>query len=112
MDEVDMREPTGILDKNGVMIHVGDMVSLDGNMTADDSLGELPNGWTFDEKDVYEVYIDPRIGDRKYSLKLGCEPDSPYNRKYMNHAVSLLHSGDVVIKPSSCGCGINGTHTY
>ncbi len=95
-----MNEATGLLDRNGVEIHVGDMVSLDGNMTADDSMSELPNGWTFEEKDVYEVYVDPRIGDRKYSLKLGVEPDSPYNRKYMNHAVSLLHSGDVVVTQS------------
>lgn len=90
-------EATGLLDRNGIEIHVGNMVSLCGNMTADDSLGYLPNGWTFDEDDVYEVYVDPRIGERKYSLKLGVEPDSPYNRKYMNHAVSLLHNGETTV---------------
>lgn len=96
-----MNEKTGLLDKNGVEIKVGDFVSLDGNMTADDSLGDLPNGWTFDETDVYEVYFDERI--QNYSLKLGAEPDSRYNVKYMNHAVSLLHSGDVeiAVKPEN-----------
>lgn len=86
---------TGLLDRNGVEITEGDRVSLDGNMTADDSLGILPNGWTFDETDVYEVYFDDRIGT--WSLKLGVDPDSPYNCKYMSHAVGLLHEGDVTI---------------
>lgn len=84
-----------LLDRSGVEIKVGDFVSLDGNMTADDSMGSLPNGWTFDEDDIYEVYFDDRIG--KLSLKLGVEPDSAYNAKYMSHAVSLLYSGDVKI---------------
>lgn len=88
---------TGLLDRNGIEICAGDLVSLAGNMTADDSLGPLPNGWTFDESDVYEVYLDPRI--EKWSLKLGCEPDSALNRKYMNHALSLLHGGAVTIVP-------------
>lgn len=82
---------TGLLDKHGAPIKVGDFVSLAGNMTTDDSMGELPNGWIFDETDVYEVYLDERIG--KYSLKLDVEPDTPYNIKYMNHAVHLLHEG-------------------
>lgn len=88
---------TGLLDKHGREINVGDFVSLDGNMTTDDSLGDLPNGWFFNEEDVYEVYFDERIS--KHSLKLGVEPDTRYNIKYMNHAVSLLHSGDVEIVP-------------
>jgi hypothetical protein len=89
------RSGSEIRDRNGVEIKDGDFVSLDGNMTADDSMGVLPNGWHFDESDVYQVYYDERIGT--WSLRLGCEPDTPYNIKYMNHAVSLLHSGDVTI---------------
>lgn len=86
---------TGLMDRNGVEISEGDFVSLDGNMTSDNSLGVLPNGWLFDEDDVFEVYQDDRIGT--WSLKLGVDPDTSYNIKYMNHAVSLLHSGDVTI---------------
>lgn len=86
---------TGLMDRNGVEISEGDFVCLDGNMTSDNSLGVLPNGWLFDEDDVFEVYHDQRIGT--WSLKLGCEPDTAYNIKYMNHAVSLLHSCDVTI---------------
>lgn len=86
---------TGLLDKHGVEIQPGDFVSLDGNMTTDDSLGALPNGWFFDETDVYEVYWDDRISN--WSLKLNVEPDSAINRKYMSHAVNLLHSEDVEI---------------
>ena len=89
---------TGLKDRNGLDILDGNFVSLDGNITADDSMGVLPNGWTFDESDVYQVYWDERIDN--WSLRLGVEPDSDLNRKYMDHAVSLLHSGDVtVIKP-------------
>lgn len=82
-------------DSLGVIIKSGDFVSLDGNITADDSMGHLPNGWTFEESDVYEVYFDNRINN--WSLKLGVEPDTEYNVKYMNHALSLLHGGKVLI---------------
>lgn len=89
------RVATGIIDRNGVEIHSGDRVSLDGNMTADDTIGLLPNGWSFGTDDVYEVFFDTRIAS--WSLRLGVEPDSAYNAKYMSHAVSLLLDGDVTV---------------
>jgi len=82
---------TCLRDKNGDMIRDGDRVSLSGNITADDSLGLLPNGWFFEDDDVFRVYFDTRINS--WSLDLGVEPDSGYNIKYMNHAVGLLHCG-------------------
>lgn len=94
-EEIKDREGNPILDREGTPIKNGDFVSLDGNMTADNSMGYLPNGWTFDEEDVYEVYFDEEINT--WSLKTGVKPDTPYNVKYLNHAVGLLHSGDVTI---------------
>lgn len=94
-DGITGRDGERIVDRTGRPIKAGDWVSLAGNMTADDSLGALPNGWTFDEEDVYQVYFDHRINT--WSLKLGCEPDSAYNCKYMSHACSLLHDGDVTV---------------
>lgn len=88
-------KPTGIKDRNEIEIKDGDWVSLDGNMTADDTFGELPNGWVFEESDVYQVYFDERINN--WSLKLGVEPDTEYNCKYMSHAVRLLHNGCITI---------------
>ena len=90
-----MMRGTGLLDRNDQQIMEGDRVSLDGNITADDSMGHLPNGWTFTEEDVYEVYFDERINT--WSLKLGVEPDSPYNCKYMSHAAWLLHNESTTI---------------
>ena len=86
---------TGLKDRNGEIIKDGDWVSLDGNMTADNSMGVLPNGWTFDEEDIYQVYFDETI--KNWSLKLGVTPDTAYNVKYMNHAVGLLHDESTTI---------------
>lgn len=101
-----MTTKTGLFDSDGIEIKDGDFVSLAGNMTADDSVDILPNGWTFDETDIYQVYLDERIG--KWSLMLGVEPDSPYNCKYMSHAVSLLHDRAVKIADKSNKAVNNG----
>ncbi|MEM7756578.1 MAG: hypothetical protein AAF298_00400 [Cyanobacteria bacterium P01_A01_bin.40] len=90
-----MTKKTGLLDKNGIEIVEGDKVSLAGNMTTDDSLGFLPNGWSFDDKDVYEVFFDESV--QNWSLRLGIVLDNNYNIKYANHAVSLLHNERVEI---------------
>ena len=88
---------TGLLDSTGVMIHEGDWVALDG-MTADDSMGLLPNGWMFDPgKDVYRVWWDDRCN--AWGLKgLDTEqpPTTPYDVKYTNHAYGLLREPDSV----------------
>lgn len=98
---------TPFKDREGIVIKKGDWVSLDGNMTADNSMGFLPNGWHFDEDDVYQVIFDDSI--KNWSLDLGIKPDSPYNIKYMNHAVGLLHDEEVTIvkNPSESNDSVN-----
>lgn len=93
---------TGIVDRKGREIREGDWVSLDGNMTADDSLGLLPNGFFFDEDDVFQVWWDDRC--KAWGLRLGVQPNegADYiergtNTKYVNHAYSLLNDGDVTV---------------
>ena len=83
---------TGLKDVDGEPIRAGDQVSLAGIITADNSLGALPNGWWFEDDDVYEVYWDERIPN--WSLAMGVEPDSAYNVKYLNHALTSLHNGN------------------
>jgi len=90
-----MNKPTGLFDRNNKEINEGDWVSLDGNITSGNSAIGVPSGWLFEETDVYQVYFDTTISN--WALKLGVEPDTLYNVTYMNHATSLLHSGDTTI---------------
>ncbi len=91
---------TGLIDRAGRPIRPGDKVSLDGNITADDSMGVLPNGWCFEEDDVYRVVWDERIENWTLDIPNVDPFKNPYDCKFMNHAVSLLHDGAVTIVES------------
>ena len=82
---------TGLFDRNGHEICVGDYVSIGGNITADDSMGPLPNGWTFWDDEFFQVVYDDFL--KTWSLSFDLEPDSPLNAKYIHHALALLHNG-------------------
>ena len=94
-----MRRNTGLLDIEDNPIYEGDWVTLGDNLTADNSMGELPNGWFFsEEEDIYQVYYDGRCDTWGVNIP-GIEPDSNYNKKYLNHAYGLLHEGCARIVP-------------
>lgn len=90
-----MSKLTGLFDCNGTEIKEGDYVGLEG-MTTDDTLGVLPNGWFFNKiEDIFKVYWDSRINN--WALDIPTDFNDPYQVKYLNHAMCLLHEGDCEI---------------
>ena len=88
---------TTFVDSTRRPIYGNDLVSLEGGLTADNSCGPLPNGWSVGLYGVYRVYYERRLC--VWGLAMGLDPDDPvdgpFNRKFMNHAWGLLHRGHV-----------------
>lgn len=84
---------TGLLDRNGRMIRGGDLLALHGE-TCDGSMGELPSGFLFDPSaDVYRIMWDPVVEWWRLVIDV---PDSEWNRKYIDHANTLVHTPENV----------------
>ena len=104
-DEKITLQCTGLKDKSGKDIYESDIIYFDNEMTADDSLWILPNGWTFTEENKFEIIWDDKmVGwrikddvDRSDIVKEFGDETERYVQKYLNHAMMLMIDGKAMV---------------
>jgi len=75
----------------GREIYEGDILSFDGNITADDSLGIEPNGYVYDEDSIHLVVWDNEIGGWSLAFEKNAE------WKYKHHTHGLMTGGIAIV---------------